>query len=203
MLINPLALIGAGGHAAVVGDAALLAGISALTFYSQNPREVGQTLLEYAIEMLSPDMQLRNFHVAIGCNSTRARLYRQLLDGGNVPVTIAHPGATVSISAEIHDGSFIAAGAIVGPRSRVGSAVIVNHHAIVDHDASVGDYSHIAPGVILGGGVRVGKKVLVGAGATVLPSLTVGDSAVIGAGAVVLHDVLPGQTVVGVPARKV
>jgi len=36
-----------------------------------------------------------------------------------------------------------------------------------------------------------------------LNNIKIGAGAIIGAGAVVLHDVLPGQTVVGNPARVI
>lgn len=45
--------------------------------------------------------------------------------------------------------------------------------------------------------------VFVGAGARVLGGVQVGDGASIGANAVVVHDVEPGTTVVGVPARPI
>jgi serine acetyltransferase len=45
--------------------------------------------------------------------------------------------------------------------------------------------------------------VYLGAGAKVLGGVTIGDDAVVGANSVVLHDVSPGATVVGAPARPV
>lgn len=42
----------------------------------------------------------------------------------------------------------------------------------------------------------------IGANATILPGVTVGQGAVVGAGAVVTHDVAPGVTVYGNPARE-
>jgi maltose O-acetyltransferase len=49
--------------------------------------------------------------------------------------------------------------------------------------------------------ITIGENVWIGGGATVCPGVTIGDDAIVGAGAVVLHDVAPGATVVGVPAR--
>ena len=48
---------------------------------------------------------------------------------------------------------------------------------------------------------RIGDRVFIGAGAKVLGGIEIGDGALIGANAVVVHDVAPGTTVVGVPAR--
>lgn len=49
----------------------------------------------------------------------------------------------------------------------------------------------------------VGNDVLIGCGARILGPIRVGDGAVIGANAVVIHDVPPGATVVGIPAKVV
>jgi UDP-perosamine 4-acetyltransferase len=52
------------------------------------------------------------------------------------------------------------------------------------------------------GSVEIGDGVLVGSGAVLLQGIRVGEGATIGAGAVVTRDVPPGETVVGVPARR-
>ena len=49
--------------------------------------------------------------------------------------------------------------------------------------------------------LALGAAVIVGTGAQVLQYLKIGDGATVGAGAVVTRDVLPGETVTGVPAR--
>ncbi len=46
----------------------------------------------------------------------------------------------------------------------------------------------------------IGDRTFFGAGARILGGVTIGDGARVGANAVVIHDVLAGSTVVGVPA---
>jgi acetyltransferase-like isoleucine patch superfamily enzyme len=84
----------------------------------------------------------------------------------------------------------------------IGSAVIVNTGAIVEHEAGVGSGTHLAPGSVLLGASFVGNKVFVGSGARVLPGCSVGGLSVIGAGAVVTRDLVGGATYIGVPARE-
>jgi len=48
---------------------------------------------------------------------------------------------------------------------------------------------------------RVCRGASIGSGAAILCGITIGEGALVGAGAVVTHDVAPGATVAGVPAR--
>jgi serine O-acetyltransferase len=50
---------------------------------------------------------------------------------------------------------------------------------------------------------RLGDGVFLGVGCRVLGDVDIGDGARVGANAVVVHDVAPGTTVVGVPARPI
>ena len=50
---------------------------------------------------------------------------------------------------------------------------------------------------------RIGRGASIGSNATILCGVTIGERAIVGAGAVVTHDVSPGATVAGVPARVI
>jgi len=92
----------------------------------------------------------------------------------------------------------------IGPGSKLAHGGI---GVVIHRDAIIGRNVLISPGVVIGGrsemrGVPViedGAKI--GAGAKVLGPIRIGAGAKVGANAVVIHDVAPGQTVAGVPAR--
>lgn len=82
-----------------------------------------------------------------------------------------------------------------------GLAVVVHARAVIGNDVYVG------PQVIIGGRGNaqqvpvIHDKATLGAACRILGPVTIGAGATVAAGAVVLADVLPGQTVGGIPAR--
>lgn len=49
--------------------------------------------------------------------------------------------------------------------------------------------------------MKIGEGAFIGIGSAIIHNRTIGDWVVVGAGAVVIHDILPFETVVGVPAK--
>ncbi len=207
MPIERIFLIGAGGHAMVVMDALVSAGRDPkqIVFLDESAARIGAKILDRTVHRLGEDVDISDhcFHVCIGNNLARQRMFERIAASGATPQTVFHPTSTVAFSAMTGVGSFIAARAVIGPAAKVEAGAIINHGAIVDHECYVGGFCHVAPGGTLGGNVRLGKRVFLGAGANVLPGVTIGDDAIIGAGAVVTVDVPSQTTYVGVPARQI
>lgn len=198
-----LFLFGAGGHGKVVLDALYASGRSAVVF-DADPDKAGKTFLKNVIQSLPAGYSgMPEYgHVAIGDSRVRRKMAAEFCVAGARLVSVLHPQAVVSASAEVGEGCFIAASAVVGPEAILSDGTIVNHGAVVDHDSQIGAYCHIAPNATLGGQVVLGDEVLVGSGAVILPGIRVGDGAQIGSGAVVTRDVEAGQIMVGIPARS-
>ena len=138
---------------------------------------------------------------AVGEPGLRRRFARLAEDRGLEPVRAVSPLSTVPTV--VRD----APGLVVFPRSHISTAVTLGRHCHLNtgcslsHDSRLGDQVTLSPGVLLAGGVVVEDDAFLGVGAVVLPGRRIGRGAVVGGGAVVVHDVPPGATVAGNPAR--
>ena len=112
-------------------------------------------------------------------------LLLQSLSSDQLQVSI-HPSATIGTSVFLDH----ATGIIIGAFAVIGDEVTILQNVTIGRKHSEPDR---AP--------KIGRGVLLSAGSTVVGDISIGDFAKIGAGAVVEHDVPPGCTAVGVPAR--
>jgi sugar O-acyltransferase (sialic acid O-acetyltransferase NeuD family) len=198
-----LVIVGSGGHASVVLDAA-----------KQMNQWYAFVILDESIEgmVLSVDDFYKNrfkykdthdFFVGIGDNNVRERMLNELSEVGFRVANIFHPNSVVSDSVMIEPGSCVFAGAVINPFVKIGQGVIVNTSASVDHHSSIGSFTHICPGAVLAGNVKVGEGCFVGTGAVISNQITITNEVTLGAGAVVVKSINEAGTYVGIPARKI
>ncbi len=141
--------------------------------------------------------------LCLGWPWTRDAVARRLGERGKPAPPIIHPSADVGVGVELGPGSVVLGHAHLSPFVRFGAHALVSYGATVGHDTSFGDHASVMPNAAVSGGVTGGHGVLVGTGAVVREGVCLGDGVRIGAGAAVVHDLDPGVTVVGVPARPV
>lgn len=134
----------------------------------------------------------------MGKGKVRDRVFEQLRKNGFTMPVIIDPSATISTTATIGEGTFIAKGVLINAYSAIGKMCIINTGAILEHDAKIGSFSHVAGGAVLCGEVQVGDHSFIGANATVIQQVKIGNDVIVGAGSVVLADVPDGLTVYGV-----
>jgi sugar O-acyltransferase (sialic acid O-acetyltransferase NeuD family) len=199
--VQPVILVGSGGHAKVVLATAQAAGIAVARVVDDNPARHGHRLLGVPIEGPTADVLADPGALAVlAIGDNRAR--QRLAAGARCTfATVVHPGAIVHPTVTVGGGTVVFAGVVVQPETRLGEHVIVNTGASIDHDCVIGDHAHIAPGVHLAGGVTVGEGSFLGVGTGVIPGIHIGSWATVGAGAAVVRDLPAGCTAVGVPAR--
>ena len=116
---------------------------------------------------------------------TDLALLLQSLSSDQLQVSI-HPSASIGTSVFLDH----ATGIIIGAFAVIGDKVTILQNVTIGRKHSEPDR---AP--------KIGRGVYLSAGSTIIGGVSIGDFAKIGAGAVVEHDVPPGCTAVGVPAR--
>ncbi|HVX40263.1 MAG TPA: acetyltransferase [Gemmatimonadaceae bacterium] len=205
-------IIGASGHGRVAADAAAASGLrNVVGFLDARFPELSATAGIPVLGREQDCAELVRRHridgvvVAVGDNWTRSQVVEHLRSA--VPdlrfATVIHPRACVARDATLGPGSVAFAGAVVNPGARVGSHVIVNTAASIDHDCTVEDFASLAPHAVLGGGTTVGAYAAVGIGAIAIHNVQIGAHTVVGAGSVVLRSLPPSVVAMGVPARVV
>lgn len=201
---DPVCLIGAGGHALVVRDAAIAAGRTILGYFDDRPdpplAPLAQRLATIQDLLAGHSRPPGAVILCVGDLAARRRIL------GAAPPTldwtsVLHPSCIISPEATIAPGVFIGPLAVINAQADIGPHAIINTGAIVEHDCSVGENAHIAPRATLAGAVRIGRDTLMGVGSIAIPSVTIGASSMIGAGAVVVRDLPDRSTALGVPAR--
>jgi sugar O-acyltransferase (sialic acid O-acetyltransferase NeuD family) len=200
-----IVLIGGGGHALVVAEAAALVGTRVLGVYDDAPSPVATFRLN--IPRLGPLANATRAPapaiLALGDLAARRRILDHLPRSFTWAEPVVHPDAVLHASATLAQGVYIGPRAIVHSFAAVAAHAILNSACLVEHECRVGENTHLAPGTLLGGRVTVGLDTLLGLGSRILPNLSVGDRAVVGGGALVHRCIPDDTTVVGVPAEPI
>lgn len=201
--MNDLIIIGASGHGKVIAEIAEINGYSNIIFLDDNPEIKfcgNYRVIGGCIE--ANKHKDSDFIVAIGNATIRARIQTELASAGVRFVSIVHPDAVISKSADIGEGTVVMAGAVINADVKIGQGCIINTCASVDHDCDVGDFVHVSVGAHVAGTVKIGDNTWIGAGAVVSNNINITSDCMIGAGAVVVNDLIEPATYIGVPARK-
>jgi sugar O-acyltransferase (sialic acid O-acetyltransferase NeuD family) len=209
---QPVIIIGAGGHAAVVADALMACGIEVVGFTDvdsrrQGCRKLGLPVLGKDEPVLSgycqDDIMLANGIGGVGSTELRREVQIGLQQTGWRFITVRHPSAIVASKAQVGPGVQMLAGSIIQIGASIGEGSIVNTGAVIEHDCELGSYVHVAPRALLCGDVKIGSGSHIGAGSVVKQGLRLGPHTLIGAGAVVVKDFAGDGVLVGTPARFV
>ncbi len=203
--MTKLVILGAGGHGAVVAEAAVISKKWESVSFLDDGAGVAPVIVGCPVigtTSLWPDLLGEDceFLVTMGNNHQRDELLAAIEDRGGALSLVTHPSSVISASASLEPGVVVCAGAVINARVEVGRGSIVNTCASIDQDCVIGDATHISPGANIAGGVTIGARTWIGIGAVVKEGIVIGEDCIAGAGAAVVSNVAPGQTVVGVPA---
>jgi sugar O-acyltransferase (sialic acid O-acetyltransferase NeuD family) len=212
-MTQPVIIVGAGGHAAVLADALLAAGVPVLGCVDRDPALHGGSVCGLPVlgddSVLShhapTELALVNGIGGIGAagDALRRTVQERLTAQGWRFAGVCHPAATVSRFATVAPDAQLLAASVVQPRASIGIGCIVNTGAIVEHDVQLSAWVHVAPRAVVCGDVRVGENSHLGAGCVVRQGVRLAAGSVVGAGAAVVADFEGPGLLVGIPARQV
>jgi sugar O-acyltransferase (sialic acid O-acetyltransferase NeuD family) len=137
--------------------------------------------------------------IAVG--GDRREAGKRLDAAGWDAVTVIHPAAHVSGTAQLEAGAVVFPGAVIGAHARIGRHALVSRGALVGHHVTIGDYATVGPGANIAGWSEVGTGGHLAMGSIVVNGKRVGSGSLVAAGAVVTADVDHDERVQGVPAR--
>lgn len=201
--ISQLVIIGAGGHAISVADAALSSGWDSISFYSPDGTGPTPSVGQIFSSLKSLDVMKTAFALGVGTNHDREDAWEEVVK--HFPhahlTSIVHATAWVSPHATVHEGAVILAHASVGPGSTIERGALLNTGASLDHDSSLGSFGSLGPGARTGGNVRIGARTMIGMQAGILHGISLGSDTVIGAHSLVNQDVENNAVAWGSPAR--
>lgn len=201
---KPVVIIGYAGHAYVVIEALIANGYSVIGYCDHTPKANNPYNLTYlGTEHTYFEAADSPFIVTIGDNHIREKIQIAIEAKGRQPITVVHPSAIVSNSAQIASGCYIGAGAIINALAQVGKGTIVNTNAIVEHECTVEDFAHISPGAVLCGNVFIGYRTWIGANTVIKQGIRLENDVMVGAGSVVIRPVSPHAKVAGNPAKSI
>lgn len=202
--MRKIVLVGGGGHCKVIIDAIKKGKVFRIIGIVDKalPKEESVS----GVPVVGNDDRLKQLHKqgvsfafisvgSIGDSTIREKIYLNLLKIGFELPVIIHPSAVIGSDIEINQGTFVAAGAVINPGTKIGKNAIINTRSSIDHDCRIGDFTHIAPGAVVCGGVRIGSRTHVGAGANIVQYLSIGSNCMIAAGMTVCANVADKQRV--------
>lgn len=204
--MSALLILGAGGHARSVADAALATkhwdSVAFLDDNPQNNMPLGFPILG-GLDLV-PKLRKRydGAFVAWGNNILRMEWIDRLdAMGFDLPCVI-HPHSCVSHFAVLGKGCVVMAGAVINVEARVGRGCILNTGCTVDHNCVLGNGVHLSPGVHVGGDTTIGARTWVCVGASIGSQRSISGDCIIAAGSAVVKDILEPGLYAGVPAIR-
>ena len=205
-------VIGGGGHAKVVIDALLRGEHKVVGVLEKDSAHVGKQICGIPVIGTDDDLPLlfaQGVRYAVigighlGHGVFRNQIALHLHNHGFQLATVIHPSAIISSDVQIGAGTVVCAGAVINPGVNIGENCIINTCAVVEHDVKVGNNVHIAPNAAISGGTIIGDNVFIGMGSNIIQGLHLYDECIVGACSVVIQDVEAGETVIGIPAKRI
>jgi len=209
--MEPIILIGGGGHCISCIDVIEQTGLYQILGILDMPEKIGQKVLNYSVIGSDDDIEkfskkCPNFLITVGQIQTtaiREKIFNKVKNaGGRLPVVIS-PLAYVSKYARVSEGSIVMHQVLVNAGASIGVCAILNTKSLIEHEASIGDFCHISTGAIVNGQVSIGNRCFIGSNTVVANNLNIVGETIVAAGFPVHKNIVESGTYIGHPLHKI
>ena len=198
--MEPILVVGAGGHAVSCIDVLEQQGLYDVVGLIGLTEQIGQQVLGYPIlgdDDALPELVKRydNVLLAIGQIKTaerRRHFFDFLLNQGCQLPNIISPYAYVSRHASLSQGCIVMHGAKINAGVQIGNNCIINSQALVEHGVKIDEHCHISTASVVNGDVVIGAGTFIGSRSCIREGLTIGPNVVIGMGQIVRKNCTEG-----------
>ncbi|OUL44036.1 hypothetical protein B0W81_00600 [Prochlorococcus sp. HOT_208_60] len=205
--MKELIIIGAGGHVRSVLSTAKLMDlwgnfkIFDINFTNKEERILGFKV--YPFENLSDFHKNKSdYFIAIGDNSKRKSISKNLKTFGCNFVNVIHPNSFIDNHSTMGIGNFVGQFSNIGASSKLGDFNIINSYGNIEHEVIIGNFNQLAPSSTICGRSQLRDENFIGANAVIIENLSLANNTIIGAGAVVIKSINESnQKLGGVPAK--
>lgn len=207
MLNKKIYILGGGGEVTAIIETAQACGLEVSGIFDDNPALAGtQTAGVPVLHGLSRTAEYRDAVFAWGIASAvnralRLKLAMELNLKPERFITLIHPKAAVSPSAQLAPGCVVHAGTVISCNVRVDAHNYISPNCVIGHDCKIGPGNTFAAGVLLTGHLAIGSANYFGLGVKVREKLVVGNCNLLGMGTVIVKNCGSGETWIGVPGR--
>ena len=133
----------------------------------------------------------------------RVQCIENILSKGGVFINLIHSTARIGMNVKIGKGNIIAAYSTLGADCIIGDYNMIQSYTVIGHDARIGNYNRIDTHVTCVGGIEIKNETTIHTSAVINHKVVVEDKAKVGACSFVIRKVKAGETVFGVPAKKI
>lgn len=142
------------------------------------------------------------FTFSIGGNERR-KCIENLVSKGAKFINLIHKTARIGSNVIIGNGNIIAAFTSLGADCSIGDYNMIQSYTVIGHDVKIGNFNRIDTHVTCVGGIKIQNETIIHTSAVINHRVVVEDKAKVGACSFVIRKVKAGDTVLGVPAKKI
>lgn len=163
--------------------------------FLKKPQMFGKQIVSFEdLPKLFPPAEFKLIN-AIGysnINKNRESLFLQAKALGYDFYTYIHPSATI-LSKEIGEGTFVMAGVVIEPFTKIRANTVIWSNSVVAHHAIIDENCWVASGVIISGEARIKKNCFIGVNSTVVNKVVVEEYNILGAQTLITKNTAPSS----------